>query len=188
MWRWREGIEEPSACFLTEAGAVDVRERPDRSAARGRGMFEVFSRDSEPRDWEIGVAASVVMLVPVMAVAGAGFGCAVGRSGVDTGLGGVLGVLFGLVLVLSEWMKAVQAEAAKRSIRFDFDDEFERVLHLRTLRLPLYLWWAAGIGAGILAMTSLADTEGRLPLVFLAGGCALGVLAGLSGPFRRWVK
>ena len=151
-------------------------------------MFEMFSRDSEPRDWEIGVAVSVVMLVPVMAVAGAGFGYAVGRSGVDTGLGGVLGVLFGLVLVLSEWMKAVQAEVAKRSIRFDFDDEFERVLHLRTLGLPLYLWWAAGIVAGTLAMMSLADSEGRLPLVFLAGGCALGVLAGLSGPFWRWVK
>ena len=105
---------------------MDVRERPDRSAGKGRGMFEVFSRDSEPRDWEIGVAVSVVMLVPVMAVAGAGFGYAVGRSGVDTGLGGVLGVLFGLVLVLSEWMKAVQAGAAKRSLRFDFDDEFER--------------------------------------------------------------
>jgi len=59
------------------------------------------------------------MLVPTMAVAGAGCGFAVGRSGVDTALGGVLGVLFGLVLVPSEWMKAVQAEAAKRSVRFD---------------------------------------------------------------------
>lgn len=166
---------------------MDGRESRDRSADERSGMFGMFTTDSEP-DREVGLAVSVVMLVPMMAAAGAGVGYAAGRSGIDTALGGVLGVLFGLVLVFSEWLKAVKAEAAKRSARFDFDDEFERVLHLRTLRLPLYAWWAAGIGAGIAVMVSLADTEGRLPLVFMAGGCALGVLAGLSGPFRRWVK
>ncbi len=166
---------------------MEGRESRDRSADERSGMFGMFTTDPEP-DREVGLAVSVVMLVPTMAAAGAGVGYAAGRSGIDTALGGVLGVLFGLVLVFSEWLKAVKAEAAKRSARFDFDDEFERVLHLRTLGLPLYAWWAAGIGAGIAVMVSLADTEGRLPLVFVAGGCALGVLAGLSGPFWRWVK
>ena len=166
---------------------MDGRESGDRSADDRSGMFGMFTTDPEP-DWEVGLAVSVVMLVPTMAAAGAGVGYAAGRSGIDTALGGVLGVLFGLVLVFSEWLKAVKAEAAKRSARFDFDDEFERVLQLRTLGLPLYAWWAAGIGAGIAVMVSLADTAGRLPLVFMAGGCALGVLAGLSGPLWRWVK
>ena len=166
---------------------MEGRESRDRGADERSGMFGMFTTGPEP-DWEVGLAVSVVMLVPMMAAAGAGVGYAAGRSGIDTALGGVLGVLFGLVLVLSEWLKAVKAEAAKRSARFDFDDEFERVLHLRTQGLPLYVWWVAGIGAGIAVMVSLADTEGRLPLVFMAGGCALGVLAGLSGPFWRWVK